>query len=110
MNEWVKNLTGVLLVSSVAVQLLPDQKYEQYLKLFLGFFLLILILQPVLKIGSADSYLEEKINAFVQEQERMEEQIVSQGEAFAAETEERQEMPAEIEPVEDITVEVELND
>lgn len=110
MNEWVKNLTGVLLVSSVAVQLLPDQKYEQYLKLFLGFFLLILILQPVLKIGSADSYLEEKINAFVQEQEQMEEQIVSQGEAFAAETEEMQEMPAEIEPVEDITVEVELND
>lgn len=107
MNEWLKNLAGYLLVISVAVQMLPNQKYEQYVRLFTGFLLIIFVLQPLLKIGSADSFLEDKIYTFLQEQEELENQILQQGAWF-----EQQQLETdaqriiEIEPVENIEVEV----
>lgn len=107
MNEWLKNLAGYLLVISVAVQMLPHQKYEQYVRLFTGFLLIIFVMQPLLKIGSADSFLEDKIYTFLQEQEELENQILQQGAWF-----EQQQLETdaqriiEIEPVENIEVEV----
>lgn len=108
MSEWMKNLVGYLLVVSVALQMLPNKKYEQYLRLFTGFLLMILMLQPILKIGSADSFLETQIRTFIQEQEALEEKIVRQGEAFGQKTKQQElsETQVEIEPVEQIQVEV----
>ena len=48
MNDWIKTLVGYLLIVSVVTQMMPNRKYEQYVKLFTGFLLIILILQPVL--------------------------------------------------------------
>lgn len=91
MSEWLKSLLGYMLIVSVTMQMLPNQKYEQYVRLFTGFLLIILILQPVLKIGSADSFLEHKISEFVQEQEALEERIGKEGEAFRSESSKYQE-------------------
>ena len=47
MNDWIKNLVGYLLIVSVVTQMMPNGKYEQYVKLFTGFLLIILILQQI---------------------------------------------------------------
>ena len=72
MNDWIRNLVGFWLIASVALQMLPNQKYEQYLRLFIGFFLLILLFHPLWKIGSLESYLKEHVDTFLKEQEKME--------------------------------------
>lgn len=109
MNGWLKSLVGYMLIISVAMQMLPNQKYEQYVRLFTGFLLIVLVLQPVLKIGAADSYLENKIAEFVQEQEVLEERIIEQGEMFRLESEKIQEENLELIEVQDVErVEVEV--
>lgn len=82
MNQWIKSLVGYLLMVSIVMQMLPGQKYEQYVRLFTGFLLMILVLQPVLKIGSASEYLEDRIMEFVREQETLEQEIVQETEKF----------------------------
>lgn len=108
MSEWLKNLVGYLMVVSIALQMLPNKKYEQYLRLFTGFLLMLLVLQPILKIGSAEAFIEERVNAFVREQEALEERIAVSGAEFeeGIRQEETLESGIEIEPVEQIRVEV----
>lgn len=113
MSEWLKNLVGYMLIVSVAMQMLPNKKYEQYVRLFTGFLLIVLVLQPILKIGSADSFLENKIAEFVQEQEALEEQIAAQGEVFERKSESMQEEAIEdieVPLVEQVEVEVSTDD
>ena len=88
MNEWIKSFVGCLLMISVAMQMLPNSKYEQYVKLFTGLLMLVLLIQPVLKIGSMDSYLEGKIEEAMGVQERLEKEIVVQSEVFESKSQE----------------------
>lgn len=113
MSGWLKCLVGYMLIVSVVMQMMPDKKYEQYVRLFTGFLLIVLVLQPVLKIGSADSFLENQIQEFVQEQENLEEQIGAQGEAFRQESEEMEQENMEVievPEVEQVRVEVITDD
>ena len=113
MNDWIKTLVGYLLIVSVVTQMMPNRKYEQYVKLFTGFLLIILILQPVLKIGSANAVLEDKIYEFVQEQEELETQISIQSERFRKKSEELQQENQEqilIEEIQKVQVEVNPDD
>lgn len=113
MSLWLKSLIGYMLIVSVVTQMMPNQKYEQYVKLFTGFLLIVLIIQPLLKIGSANTVLENKIAEFVQEQEELEVQIGVQSENFRQKSEEMQQenhgIP-EIENIEKVNVEVNLDD
>lgn len=107
MSNWLKSMVGYLLIVSVTMQMLPNRKYEQYVRLFTGFLLIILMLQPVLKIGSADSFLESKIEEFVSEQERLESQIGKEREAFQEKSEgllKQSTEQIEIEPVKKVEV------
>ena len=99
MNEWLKNLVSYLLVVSIGMQMLPNKKYEEYVRLFTGFLLIVILLQPILKIRSSDHLIEERINQFVEEQELLETS------AF-----EREEEMMWVEQIEEIQVEVRLND
>jgi len=113
MTEWMKSFVGYLLIAGVAMQMLPDQKYEKYVRMFFGFLMIILVVQPVLKIGSADSYLEQKVSEFVREQEMLEEQVFVQSEAFKRESKEMQEETDEqikIAEIERVRVEVTVDD
>ena len=107
MNEWLKNLVGYMLMVSIGLQMLPNQKYEQYVKLFTGFLLVIMVLQPVLKIKSADTYLEGQMETFISQQERLEEQIAEQSLMFS---EQKVESIEQIQKIEQILVEVNLDD
>ena len=87
MSEWMKSMVGYLLIVSVTMQILPNEKYEQYVKIFTGALLLLLFLQPILKNGSADLFLERKIAGFIQGQEQIEEMIGREVEIFQKDVE-----------------------
>lgn len=113
MNEWIKSFVGCLLMISVAMQMLPNSKYEQYVKLFTGLLMLVLLIQPVLKIGSMDSYLEGKIEEAMEAQERLEKEIVVQSEVFKAQSQEMRLNDAQkidIPEIERVEVEVMMDD
>lgn len=112
MNEWLKNIAGYFLILSVGMAMLPDKKYEPYVKLFTGFILLILMLQPVLRISSMDSYIQEKVLEIVEEQEALEKKLFQEKESFSKqlEQEEKTAWQEQIVEIERIAVEVELNE
>ena len=113
MNEWIKSFVGCLLMISVAMQMLPYSKYEQYVKLFTGLLMLVLLIQPVLKIGSMDSYLEGKIEEAMEAQERLEKEIVVQSEVFESKSHEirlNDAQKIDIPQIERVEVEVTLDD
>ena len=113
MNEWIQNLAAYFLIAGLATKMLPNSKYEQYVRLFTGFLLILLVIQPVLKIGSVDRYLEEKIQLFLEEQEVLEEEIVNKSEDFLFDSTTMQLMEQKvicIEEIEKVRVEVAVND
>lgn len=108
MNGWIRSMVGYMLVVSVTLQMLPGKKYEQYVKLFTGFLLLLLVLSPILRIRSADSFLEKTMKEFVEEQELMERQIGAETEEFQRKSDQLQENSSmeriEVRPVEAVEV------
>ena len=109
MSGWLKSIVGYLMIVSVTMQMIPNKKYEQYVKLFTGMLLLVLVLQPVLKMGAVSTFLENRILQFVQEQELLEETILKQKTEFQSQSGQMQETEAEeivILPVEQVEVEV----
>lgn len=113
MNEWLRNLIGYIFAVSIGLQMLPNQKYEQYVRLFTGLLLILLVLQPVLKIGSVDVFLEKKITQFVQEQELLEQEIMEYTNTFSDESgykEENMIEDIEVRTIEEIRVEVTVDD
>lgn len=113
MNEWIKSFVGYVLIISVAMQMVPNPKYEQYVRLFAGFLLLVLLIQPILKIGSVDAYLEEQITEVIAEQERLEAEIVMQSKKFESESQRMQEGDLKeiyIQQIESVEVEVNVSD
>ena len=112
MNEWIKEIVSYLLLVSIVMHMLPGKSYEPYIKLFIGFLLVLFVFRPVLKIGSADAYLEQKISEFIAHQEYLESQIAVSGEAFYRESEEvleEQQQEIVVDEIELIEVEVTID-
>lgn len=113
MNEWIKSFVGCLLMISVAMQMLPNTKYEHYVRLFMGLLMLVLLIQPILKIGSMDSYLEGKVAEAIEAQERLEKEIVVQRQVFESKSQEMQMnglKGIDIQEIERVEVEVTIDD
>ncbi len=45
--QWIRNITYYLIFITVVINLLPDKKYEKYIKFFAGMVLILLVLKPV---------------------------------------------------------------
>ncbi|MDW2797161.1 stage III sporulation protein AF [Clostridium boliviensis] len=45
--QWIRNITYYLIFITVAENLLPNKKYEKYIKFFAGMVLILLVLKPV---------------------------------------------------------------
>jgi len=97
-NEWISSIVCYLLFTAVVMNLLPNGKYEKYLRLFAGCVLILLILKPVTgglrleeKIDSVfrSLSLEYEIGEFAGELDEMEEKrlerLIGQYEAAAEE-------------------------
>ncbi len=70
--EWLENFTVFALIFGLVMGMLPNEKYEPYVRLFLGLFFLVLMLYPILQIGAVGETMEEKIQIFLEEQEELE--------------------------------------
>lgn len=65
LTEWVKNITYYLIFMAVAVNLLPNKKYEKYFRLFSGMVLILLVLKPFtggLRLDDKLAYAFESIS------------------------------------------------
>lgn len=62
--SWVGNLTFYLIFITVVNNLLPNRRYERYLKLFTGMVMILLVLQPItgsLRLEDRIAYYFESI-------------------------------------------------
>lgn len=98
MNDWLGNFAGCMLAVGVAVRMVPDGKYEQYIRLFAGLLMILIVLEPLFRIGSMDLEMEKKVERFLAEQEKI-------GEKFL---EERQEIEEVV--IDGVRVEVTVDD
>lgn len=57
MYSWVKNIAFYLIFMTVLGNMLPDKKYEKYIKLFAGMVLILLVLKPI----TAGLHLDDKL-------------------------------------------------
>ncbi len=63
--SWIRNITYYLIFITVAGNLLPDKKYEKYIKLFAGMVLILLVLKPItggLRLDDTLAYYFEAIS------------------------------------------------
>ena len=113
MNEWIQSLVAYLLITSLVMQLLPGTKYEGYVRLFTGLLFVLLAMQPILKIGLADRYVEEKVQSFLREQESLEAELMKKSEVFFGESGAVESDAVEdifVEEIENVEVRVTVND
>lgn len=45
--DWIRNITYYLIFITVVINLLPNKKYEKYIRLFAGMVLILLVLKPI---------------------------------------------------------------
>ena len=57
--EWVRSLMFFLILTTMVVNLLPDKKYEKYLRLYIGAVFLILVFSPLANLSGAGEQVAE---------------------------------------------------
>lgn len=57
--DWMKNLVFYFIIVSMIMNVLPDSKYQKYIRFFLGMVLIVLVINPVLKVFHLDKTLDE---------------------------------------------------
>ncbi len=82
---WIRTITGFLILSTFLRELLPDRRFEPFLRNLLGILLILIVLQPVLTAGGLDSWLETRISRWEDTWESLED-----AEVYAADWEELQ--------------------
>lgn len=92
--DWIKDILYYLILISLVYQLLPNENYRKYMKLFSGILLVIIVLKP-LKIfiqedsldsvkaafqqyDSNDEEIKAKVEEFKDEQEQLSQEYVSE--------------------------------
>ena len=58
--QWVKTLSVFYIVFSAVLHLIPDSKYERYIRSFMGLLLIYILLTPVFSLlGSGEKMIED---------------------------------------------------
>ena len=63
----VRMIAVFYLLEQMVLQLIPGERYERYVRLYLGLLLVLLLLQPVFQIFRLSEQLDQKV--FLQERE-----------------------------------------
>ena len=53
-REWIQNIVIFLLMTAMAGQLIPDEKYKKYIRLTMGLLLIMVILRPLTRLSGMD--------------------------------------------------------
>ena len=63
----VRMIAVFYLLEQMVLQLIPGERYERYVRFYLGLLLVLLLLQPVFQIFRLSEQLDQKV--FLQERE-----------------------------------------
>lgn len=85
--QWMKNLAFFHVLGTAILHILPDKRYEQYIRLFLGLLLVLLIVSPVFAIFGKSSELLDGFQKYYgeEEQERLKNEAEGIQETFLKE-------------------------
>lgn len=72
--EWMKNLAVFYIFLTAIMNLLPDKRYGEYIKFFMGLLLILLVLAPLLQILN----LKDSVGTLFQQKMLEEEYLESQ--------------------------------
>lgn len=65
--DMVRMVAVFYLLEQMVLQLIPGERYERYVRFYLGLLLVLLLLQPVFQIFRLSEQLDQKV--FLQERE-----------------------------------------
>lgn len=65
--DMVQMIAVFYLLEQMVLQLIPGERYERYVRFYLGLLLVLLLLQPVFQIFRLSEQLDQKV--FLQERE-----------------------------------------
>ena len=65
--DMVRMIAVFYLLEQMVLQLIPGERYERYVRFYLGLLLVLLLLQPVFQIFRLSEQLDQKL--FLQERE-----------------------------------------
>ena len=65
--DMVRMIAVFYLLEQMVLQLIPGERYERYVRFYLGLLLVLLLLQPVFQIFRLSKQLDQKV--FLQERE-----------------------------------------
>ena len=58
LTEWIINLTLFSLLSSILIKLVPGKTYIPYIRIFSGIMMILILFQPILKLGGLEQEIE----------------------------------------------------
>lgn len=68
--QWMKDLAFFHVLTTAILHILPDKRYEQYVRLFMGLLLILLICTPVFAVvGKSQELLEGFRKNYSQEEQ-----------------------------------------
>lgn len=77
--EWMKNLAVFYILFTALLHLVPDKKYEKYVRLFMGFLLIGMMCMPVFAlIGKGEELLNSFQVNYEENKQLMEEEEIEQ--------------------------------
>lgn len=67
--QWMKNLVFFYVIFQAILQLLPEKKYEKYVRFYMGLLLILIMLSPVFMMLGKGEKLWEDFSAFYKKEE-----------------------------------------
>lgn len=74
--EWIQNIAFYLILITAVIHVIPDSGYKKYIRFFTGLVLILLILNPVLRLFQMEHWVTDiyQSKEYQKQIEKMEEQ------------------------------------
>lgn len=74
--QWIQNLSVWLVLSAVILHLVPGKDYGKYVRFFSGMVLLLLFLEPMLKLTGTDGMITKLYEGNLAKEDRAEKELL----------------------------------
>lgn len=64
-ENYVKNICYYAIITSIIMNIFPDEKFTKYIRLFSGFILIMLLISPITKGLNREIDLSDLVSGFV---------------------------------------------
>ena len=65
--EWIENIAFYLVILVAAMQMIPKNSYQKYIRFFAGLILILMLCGPILKIFGMTDFHNEEYQIAIQE-------------------------------------------